>query len=273
MQIDYLLANGTIYPQALDVCAYCRATVTPPSTLPIGSFGAHIHATYPLAAERSVYGGPNWTLGTSGVGTPTPRALWYFAEGATGAFWDTYILLANPSATTANVWLAFIREDGQLFWQFVAVAPNQRQSVLVDTVPGVTAANFRTEVRSDVAVVAERVTYWPGSSSSMALAASLTGTATTGSAGTVSPEPSLGFNPYTTRRPRAPAAALGFYHVVTEGEPASDVARALAAAPADDGTPAQGAAKAGTATKATGVTTNDVGSSGWYGAHLTGGRP
>jgi hypothetical protein len=273
VHIEYLHANGTAYPVDVTIPPYSRATVSPPGWLPLGSFGYRITANTQLVAERSMYGGTNWTLGTNGVGATTPRALWYFSEGSTGSFWDTYILLSNPSTTTtANVWLAFIRDDGQLFWQFVAVAPNQRQSVLVDTVPGVTAAIFRTEVRSDQPVMAERTTYWPGSSQSAAFAAMMS-TAPTGEAGVVSSEPSLGFNPYTTRRPRAPAN-LDLYHVVTQGDPASDTARALAAAPADDGTTKT---KGGTiktlSTSPTGATTNDVGSSGWYGAHLTGGRP
>jgi hypothetical protein len=259
VQIDYLLASGGIVSQTVDICGFCRVTVTPPSTLPLGSFGAHIHATYPLAAERSVYGGPNYTLGTNGVGVSAPRPTWYFAEGATGSFFDTYVLIANPSATNANVWLAFIREDGQLFWYNVQVAPNQRQSVLVDTVPGVTAANFRTEVRSDVPVVAERVTYWPGQTNASLLAASLTGHAPTGEAGLVSREPTLGFNPYTTLRPRAPALTLGFYQSVTDGESIGEPGKGTAATPATNAT--------------TGATTNDVNSGGWYGAHLTGGRP
>ena len=106
------------------------------------------------------------------------------------------------------------------------------------------------------------------------LAASLMGTAPTGEAGSVSREPSLGFNPYTARRPRAPST-LDLYHVVTQGDPGNDSARALSAAPADDGTTTTtkgGTTKAISATP-TGATTNDVGSSGWYGAHLTGGRP
>src|SRR5262249_35204177 len=160
--------------------------------------GAHLHASTLIAAERSMYGGANWTLGTNGVGSTTPLINTYLAEGVTGPFWDTYILIANPSNTaTANVWLAFLTESGSLTWQFVAIAPHSRQSILVDLVPGMANANFRTEVRStDLPVVAERVTYWPGASGggSSVLAQSLMGATPTGDAGTVSHEPSLGFN-------------------------------------------------------------------------------
>jgi hypothetical protein len=277
VQVDYLHSDGNLYSATVDIGPYARATVAPPAWLPLGSFGVHIHATTQLAAERSVYGGPNWTLGTNGVGANIPLINTYLSEGATGSFWDTYILIANPSSTTtANVWLAFLQENGQLNWQFVAVGPHSRQSVMVDTVPGMASANFRTEVRSDIPVVAERVTYWPGSAGAGALSASLSGVQPTGTAGSVSPEPSLGFNPYTARRPRAPARLLGRYQVVTEGDPAGDRERALAATTPDDGvvSPKGGGTKTTTtSTSSSGATTNDAGSSTWYGAHLTGGKP
>jgi hypothetical protein len=258
VQVDYLHANGNLYSQTVDIPPYSRVTVIPPSTLPLGSYGVHLHATTSVAAERSVYGGTNWELGTNGVGSTAPLMNTYLPEGATGSFYDTYILIANPSNTaTAHVWLAFINEAGsQPTWQAVTLAPHSRQSVLVDLVPGMSAANFRTEVRStDIPVVAERVTYWPGVAGSNALGPNGGATdAATGNAGTVSPEPSLGFNPYTTTRPRAPAAALGRYQSVTEGQSVGPV-------PATT-----------TNTASPEATTNDTGT-GWYGAHLTGGRP
>jgi YD repeat-containing protein len=278
VQIDYLHANGTAYSSTVDIPAYARATVHQPSWLPAGSFGMRITSVngQSLVAERSMYGGTNWTLGTGGVGTPTLSTLWYFEEGATGAFWDTYILLANPSGTTANVSIAFVRDDGGVYWANVQVAPNQRQSVLVDAVPGVTAANFRTEVHSDTPIVAERATYWPGSSGSAALAASLTSTtrdASSSATTTSASEPSLGFNPYTTRQAR-PQTVPTRYHTVTEGDPGGDRERALAAQspdPTADSSAAPAAATSGTTTATPAATINAV-SGGWYGAHLTGGR-
>jgi hypothetical protein len=163
VRVDYLHQNGTVYPQTVTIGANLRTSVTPPPSVPAGSFGYRITSTTgePIVAERSMYGGANWTLGTSGVGQSSLTNVWFFEEGGTASIWDTFILLANPGSTTANVWIAFIRDDGALYWQFVAVAPGQRQTVSVDGVPGVTSAGFRTEVRSDVPIIAERATYWP----------------------------------------------------------------------------------------------------------------
>jgi hypothetical protein len=276
VRVEYLHENGTAYTQNVTVPAYSRATVAPLAGMPLGSFGYRITSTTgeSIVAERSMYGGTNWTLGTSGVGTPTTSTTWFFEEGTTGSFWDTYILLANPSASTANVSLKFTRDDGAVFVSTLALAPNQRQSVLVDTVAGMSSANFRTEVTSNVGIVAERATYWPGASGSSALAASLTSTASSSDATASSTEPSLGFNPYTTRPPHA-GRQPALYHVVTRGEPGGELERELAAQAAADQTDSSASPSAATAGPAAattpGATTNAV-SGTWYGAHLTGGR-
>jgi hypothetical protein len=62
-----------------------------------------------------------------------PRAHWFFAEGATGSFFNTFLLLANPDTTrTAHVTVSYLLPDG-------------------------TAA----VVDSDVPIIAERSMYWP----------------------------------------------------------------------------------------------------------------
>jgi len=234
--------------------------------LPLGSFGYRITSLggQSLVAERSMYGGPNWTLGTSGVGTPVLSTTWLFQEGNTGSFWDTYFLIANPSSVATNVALYFYRPDGMMIFDTETLAPNQRKTVFVDNVPGMASTGFRTEVYSDAPIVAERVTYWPGDGSAFSLAASLTGSDKPATTGVRSAEPTLGFNPYLTRPPHIGSPPT-MYHTVTQGEPGGDRERALAAqAPATTNATDSGSA---------GATTNDVTSSGsWYGSHVTGGR-
>ena len=44
-----------------------------------------------------------FTGGHASSGAPDPSTTWLFAEGATGPYFDTYILLANPGTTPATV--------------------------------------------------------------------------------------------------------------------------------------------------------------------------
>ena len=47
---------------------------------------------------------------------PRGFVITYFAEGATGSFFDTVIAVANPTATRALVLTRFQREDGAVDW-------------------------------------------------------------------------------------------------------------------------------------------------------------
>ena len=44
-----------------------------------------------------------WEAGTGGTGVTAPANRWFFGEGATGSFFDAWILLSNPGATDATV--------------------------------------------------------------------------------------------------------------------------------------------------------------------------
>jgi hypothetical protein len=60
----------------------------------------------PIVAERAMYSrcfGATWRGGHDAVASEAPSADWFFAEGATGSFFDLYLLLANFGTQTSNV--------------------------------------------------------------------------------------------------------------------------------------------------------------------------
>ena len=65
------------------------------------------------AAERAMYfGSPIFNGGHESAGVTRPSTDWFLAEGATGSFFTTFVLLSNPNATPANVTLTYLREGG-----------------------------------------------------------------------------------------------------------------------------------------------------------------
>ena len=74
------------------------------------------------------------TNGTEFVALTHPRGLHtrYFAEGATGAFFDTRIALVNPGPTSASVLLRFRTTAATGVVQFVTVPANSRTTVFPD---------------------------------------------------------------------------------------------------------------------------------------------
>jgi hypothetical protein len=106
------------------------------------------------------------TLITPIGGTGTIRALaaqpttFNLAEGSTGDFFDTDILLLNPNATATPATITYLREDGATFTQGLTLAPNSRSTVTVDSVPGVQATAFSSVVSSPLPIVVERTMRW-----------------------------------------------------------------------------------------------------------------
>ena len=131
------------------------------------SFGTTIAATRPILAERAMYFGNTPTRlfagGHASTGAPDPSTTWLFAEGATGTYFDTYFLLANPGTTPATVKLRYLLGNGTTITHERTVAPNARLTVNVEQVdPQLASAAFATEVTSNVPIVAERSMYWVG---------------------------------------------------------------------------------------------------------------
>ena len=103
---------------------------------------------------------------TSPPAAPGAGDHWFLAEGATGAYFDTYILVGNPNATPATVTLTFLIDDGATVIRTKTVAANARLTVNVEADdPLLANTAVSTTVTSDMPVVSERAMYWPGSRS------------------------------------------------------------------------------------------------------------
>jgi hypothetical protein len=84
----------------------------------------------------------------------------YFAEGATGPFFDTTLALLNPTHVPANVTLTFQKADGTTISHGLPMAPNSRATVNPETIFGLESAEFSTVAEADVPIVADRTMRW-----------------------------------------------------------------------------------------------------------------
>ena len=110
-----------------------RSTPASISELIGRAFGMVVEATQPVIAERSMYFAslPNrlWTGGHVNTGVTAPSTSWFHAEGATGGFFSTFILLSNPQTTDAHVDLRFLLEDGTTIVKTKTLPAGQRLTV------------------------------------------------------------------------------------------------------------------------------------------------
>lgn len=125
----------------------------------------------PIIAERAMYltsGGRFYNAGHGSAGIPSPERRWYFAEGATGEFFDLFILIGNPNTSPAHVVATFNFDDGTTCTAPANVAPLSRYNIWVDATflvgcpRSLDDAAVSTTLTSDIPVIAERAMWWPG---------------------------------------------------------------------------------------------------------------
>ena len=127
------------------------------------SFSTVVTSDLPIIAERAMYfGTPTFNGGHESAGVAAPSTSWFHAEGRTGPFFDTYILIGNPGDMPANVTVRFLRANDTPITTTVTVAAHGRETIYVDGIAGLPNTDVSTEVTSDVPVISERSMYWPG---------------------------------------------------------------------------------------------------------------
>lgn len=131
------------------------------------SFSIVVTSTLPIIAERAMYfGSRTFEGGHESAGVPEAATSWFHAEGATGSYFDTYILVGNPNPVVANLTITFLKGDGTSLVRSKQVPANGRFTMHVDGEdPALADTAVSTTVVSDIPVVSERAMYWSGNSS------------------------------------------------------------------------------------------------------------
>jgi hypothetical protein len=168
--LTFLRENATPVVKTVDVAAFQRKTIYAGDydELKGRAFGIVVNATEPVIAERAMYFStqPNrtWAGGHVNTGIVAPSRTWFHAEGATGSFFSTFILLSNPQTTEAKVNVRFLLSDGAVIARQKTLAPQQRLTINPASEGDKRLENtaVSTVVESDVPIVSERSMYWEG---------------------------------------------------------------------------------------------------------------
>jgi hypothetical protein len=135
---------------------------------------AKITSDLPILVERAMYqtgGGRVFNAGHESMGVIAPSTSWFFAEGATGTYFDMYLLLANPTNDTnetdddlnAVVRIDYFFPDGHVLTKDdIRVSYGSRKTLSVDF-EDVQLANAAVSMRitSTIPIIAERAMWWP----------------------------------------------------------------------------------------------------------------
>lgn len=169
VDVEYLLASGSAVTRQYTVPARSRRTIWvnyEGAPLDAAEISARIVSSQPIVAERATYldrPGQPFSAGSASAGVTAPALEWRFAEGATGPFFDTFLLLANPGTMPVDVQATFQRPDGVTVQKTYPVPARTRRTVWVDNEDLALADTaVSTLLIASGGIVAERAMWWPG---------------------------------------------------------------------------------------------------------------
>ena len=177
--LRYQLATGAVHERVHLVPAASRLTVwanqegTP---LDAAEFATTVLSDQPIVVERAMYRdapGETFAAGSVASGVVSPATSWFFAEGATGAFFDTYLLLSNPGDAAATVDVEFTRAHDvtdistalPIARQYVVPARSRQTIWVAQEDPDLRDTQVGARMTSSQPIVAERTMWWPGPTS------------------------------------------------------------------------------------------------------------
>ena len=146
-------------------------------TIPVDAEGPELEATdvaaridsnVPIIAERAMYstapGQPPFAAGHGGAGVTATALKWFLAEGATGNFFDLYVLVANPNPAASELEVTYLFPSGEPLVKTYIAGANNRLTISVDGEdPRLenTPVSIIVESKNNQPVVVERAMWWP----------------------------------------------------------------------------------------------------------------
>jgi type 1 glutamine amidotransferase len=166
---SFLTSTGQQVDRVYDVEPNHRRTI-PVDEIPELS-AAEMAATFtstavPIIVERAMYlSRPEqiWAGGHASAGVTSLASRWFLAEGATGSFFDTFVLVGNPNAVDAAIHVSYLLSDGNVVLRDHVVPAHGRLTLNVaGESPQLAGGEVSTIVESpaDVPVVVERAMWW-----------------------------------------------------------------------------------------------------------------
>jgi hypothetical protein len=168
--VTYLLENGSPQVRTYTVGAQRRTTVYAglDASLIGRAFSMRVESTAPIIAERAMYWsrpGVFWAGGHESAGVPAPATSWFLAEGATGPYFDEFILIGNPGDHDAAVTITYLLPGRGTVEQHRTVRAQGRLTIDVEAQDErLRDTAVSAIVTSSEPVVVERAMYWPGTS-------------------------------------------------------------------------------------------------------------
>lgn len=164
--VDFLLDDGSTVRRTYTVPANQRLTIytNEIAALRARSFGTTVNASGPILAERAMYfrgTSAFWQDGHASSAVSTGAQRWFLAEGQTGSFFDTFVLLSNPNPSAVTATIRYLTPSGVARTENRTLPPTSRTTIMLGTVPGLGASDVSCDITATANIIVERSMYWP----------------------------------------------------------------------------------------------------------------
>lgn len=146
---------GKTERREFQVAPKSRLNVSVNQILPNHAVSIKLDSDQAIYAERAMYFGHD---GHTSTGARSTAKTWYFAEGSTDVFFDTWLLVMNPNDAPAKLSVTYYKSDGSVVNKDYTATPMSRLNIWVNK--EVPSAAVSMKVESDLPVVAERSMYF-----------------------------------------------------------------------------------------------------------------
>jgi hypothetical protein len=133
-----------------------------------------ITSSLPIIVERAMYldrPGQPFVAGHESAGVTAAATDWFLAEGATGPFFELFVLIANPNPGASAVTVDYLLTDGTVHSKAYTVAANSRFTIWVDEEQfpngsgnrplASVSTSMRVRATNGVPIIVERAMWWP----------------------------------------------------------------------------------------------------------------
>jgi hypothetical protein len=168
--LTYLREGGGTVTTLKTIPAGSRLTIniaTEDPSLAATSVATRVTSDLPIVVERAMYWPmtpASWNEASNAFGVTETALRWGLAEGRVGGpnAFQTFILVANPDVTAANITLTILRTTGAPIVKTMAVPAGGRLTITTgpgSAVPELADESFGATIVSDRPVFAERALY------------------------------------------------------------------------------------------------------------------
>jgi hypothetical protein len=165
--VDFLTSFGKVVHIDRQIGPTQRVTVYTNDEIPElknQSFGTTVHSSTPILVERAMYfrnGEPMFVGGAASGAVPQGATHWFLAEGQSGGFFATYVLVSNPNDTPVDLDIRYLTAGGVARQDHLTLAATARLTLQLSDFPELANTDVSTDISASGPVIAERTMYWP----------------------------------------------------------------------------------------------------------------